>query len=1005
VRKLTLSLAVMAALLPARGYPLGLGEIELNSALNQELNAEIEVLSASSDDANQMIVQLANRDAFIRAGMDRPYLLQQLQFKIVEKEGRPFVKVFTKSVIREPFLSFLVEIDWPQGHLLREYTLLLDPPVYNSSTGAASASSEEAHPFIDPADVRAQAQPGASLQQGGRSTGNQTYSTAQSGSISSGSGRSMTYSAPRSAAAARTSIVTSPVANQYRVKQDDTLWSMANRMRPDNSVSVEQMMLALVRKNPEAFIKENINGVKRGYILRMPDRNELSQLDRQQAVAQAKKHAALWREYSQNSMGQAPASSMEGQAPSADTSAVEEDTAGHLSIVGASKADGSEHAGANQDPDSELGRLKQELAMAREQLESERVEKEGLRTRLSDLEQKVQSVIQMDDGELAKLQQELQQQSQTSEQPVAEEIIEEVVAEPAEADVVAEEMVTEEVAVEAAAEDAEAVVQEDAADAVFVDELEVSADSEMTEAPDVADETPAIEPPAFAQPKPKGFFDSLMNDPKSLGMIGGGLAFVLLLIVLLLKRLRGGKEESQDDFATENGFSDAADSTMQFDALDTSDADDLSMVDTQIDVPAMDEDTVLKLNDDEPAAVDDQQDDVLAEADVYIAYGIYQQAEDLLKNAIDKDPERDDYRMKLLETYFAAKDATAFEQTAAQAQTRKGNDESYWGRVAAMGSELCPGSEMFFDTGEVISGFDADALVPEKPETTDVELDVDEANLGLDLGATAEVDALTDDLELDGVPDLGEDMSFEPSEADEFDLSGDLTDIADEIEEPPADDEVAESLEFELGELTQEIPVNKVEEEVSAEDEMDDLDIDEDFSLDFAASDLGFEEPEEESTLETVVDETDDLDLSADLDLGSNIDEPVLPDAEESLVDDESMEMDFTDDLGDSLSDDLGEIHLDDSELDLGDDLSLDESTDAAELETNAPSVSVSDDEEFDISELSEDLDEVSTKLDLAKAYIDMGDHEGARSILEEVKAEGNDEQQKEAESLLQQAG
>ncbi len=1006
MRKLTLSLAVMAALLPARGYPLGLGEIELNSALNQELNAEIEVLSASSDDANQMIVQLANRDAFIRAGMDRPYLLQQLQFKIVEKEGRPFVKVFTKSVIREPFLSFLVEIDWPQGHLLREYTLLLDPPVYNSSTGAASASSEEAHPFIDPADVRAQAQPGASLQQGGRSTGTHTYSTAQSGSISSGSGRSMTYSAPRSAAAAPTSIVTSPVTNQYRVKQDDTLWSMANRMRPDNSVSVEQMMLALVRKNPEAFIKENINGVKRGYILRMPDRNELSQLDRQQAVAQAKKHAALWREYSQNSMGQAPASSMEGQAPSAGTSAVEEDTAGHLSIVGASKADGSEHAGANQHPDSELGRLKQELAMAREQLESERVEKEGLRTRLSDLEQKVQSVIQMDDGELAKLQQELQQQSQTSEQPVAEEIIEEVVVEPAEEGVVVEETVTEEVAVEAAAEDAEAVVQEDAADAVFVDELEVSADSEMTEAPDVADETPSIEPPAFAQPKPKGFFDSLMNDPKSLGMIGGGLAFVLLLIVLLLKRLRGGKEESQDDFATENGFSDAADSTMQFDAMDTSAADDLSMVDTQIDVPAMDEDTLLNLNDDEPAAVDDQQDDVLAEADVYIAYGIYQQAEDLLKNAIDKDPERDDYRMKLMETYFAAKDATAFEQTAAQAQARKGNDESYWGRVAAMGSELCPGSEMFFDTGEVISGFDADVLVPEKPETTDLELDVDEANLGLDLGATAEVDALTDDLELDGVPDPGEGMSFESSETDEFDLAGDLADIANQTEEPPADDEVAESLEFELGELTQEIPVNKAEDEVvSAEDEMDDLDIDEDFSLDFAASDLGFEEPEEESTLETVVDETDDLDLSADLDLGSNIDEPATTDTEESLVDDESMEMDFTDDLGDSLSDDLGEIHLDDSELDLGDDLSLDESTDAAELETNAHSVSVSDDEEFDISELSEDLDEVSTKLDLAKAYIDMGDHEGARSILEEVKAEGNDEQQKEAESLLQQAG
>jgi len=219
-------------------------------------------------------------------------------------------------------------------------------------------------------------------------------------------------------------------------------------------------------------------------------------------------------------------------------------------------------------------------------------------------------------------------------------------------------------------------------------------------------------------------------------------------------------------------------------------------------------------------------------------------------------------------------------------------------------------------------------------------------------------------------------------------------------------DEEAASLEFELGELTQEIPVNKVEDEVvSAEDEMDDLDIDEDFSLDFAASDLGFEEPEEESSLDAVVNEADDLDLSADLDLGADIDEPAAADTEESLVDDESMEMDFTDDLGDSLSDDIGEIDLDDSELDLGDDLSLDETTETAELDATADSVTVSDDEEFDISELSEDLDEVSTKLDLAKAYIDMGDHEGARSILEEVKVEGNEEQQKEAESLLQQAG
>ena len=106
MRKLTLSLAIMAAMLPGRGYPLGLGEIELHSALNQELDAEIEVLSSQLEDADQLIIKLASREAFARAGIDRPYLLQQLRFKIIVKDGKPFVKIVTKSPIREPFLSF-----------------------------------------------------------------------------------------------------------------------------------------------------------------------------------------------------------------------------------------------------------------------------------------------------------------------------------------------------------------------------------------------------------------------------------------------------------------------------------------------------------------------------------------------------------------------------------------------------------------------------------------------------------------------------------------------------------------------------------------------------------------------------------------------------------------------------------------------------------------------------------------------------------------------------------
>lgn len=1025
MRKLTLSLAVMAALLPARGYPLGLGEIELNSALNQELNAEIEVLSASSEDAGQMIVQLANREAFNRAGIDRPYLLQQLKFKIVDKDGAPYVKVYTKSPIQEPFLSFLLEIDWPQGHLLREYTLLLDPPVYNTGDTAGS-SAEGGHPFIDPADAETGSQP-ETQQYRPVATPSGIAPPAQTATISSDSGRSVSYQTPVSAQTGYASASSSSATQQYRVKENDTLWSMANRMRPDSSVSVEQMMLALVRKNPEAFIQENINGVKRGYILRIPDRDETTRLDRQQAIAKAREHAALWREYSQSASSAAPASSMQAEAPEAGDITTDAVSKGHLSIVGASDMDGSETAGANQDPESELSRLKQELAYAREQLESEKIEKETLQSRLSDLEQKVQNVINMDDAQLAELQQSLQQQAEEAPEMVDEATVEAVepVAEeePAVDEVAVEEVVTEDLAEDVAVDEMpaepgvedlteeSAVAPED--EAVFVDEVDATdaaiADSEM---PDTTSETPVdmvepadeIEPPAFAQQKPKSFIESLTSDPKMLGIIGGGLAFILLLLALLMKRLRGNKDASSEALSdTDNAVSDAASmgSTTEMQAEST----DLGMEDTQIDVPAMDddnlEDTVFSLNDTDEAAQEEQKDDVLAEADVYLAYGIYQQAEDLLKNAIDQHPERDDYRMKLLETHYAAKNSTAFEQLAEDVKTRKGDDADYWGRVAAMGAELCPASALFTGAGDALADFDADSLLPEKPATTDLELDAGDSSgaatdLEADLGLGLDLDESVDN---GGLDELSTELPEASDTAAELDLANDLADLQDDLaaaEVEPADD-VSSDLEFDLGEMNTDATEN-VDDALSVDNVADDLNLDEeDFSLDFAASDLGFEEPEEESSATET-----EMDLDEDLDLGVDLGEETEMDLTGEF---EGLDLDSqpaTDEVSLDIDETSAEIEdsADTDELDLDGELDLME--DASEGEVSLDDMSA--DDEFDISELSDDIDEVSTKLDLAKAYIDMGDKDGARSILEEVQAEGNDAQKQEAEALLQQA-
>jgi len=695
--------------------------------------------------------------------------------------------------------------------------------------------------------------------------------------------------------------------------------------------------------------------------------------------------------------------------------------------------------------------------MAREQLESEKMEKEDLRARLSDLEQRVQRVIEMDDGELAKLQQELQQSQQAPEQALSEQTEAPVVEVPAE-ETVAEESLTEESVAEETP--AEGVATEEmpvdeaaempAEEAVFVDETapaetaqtEIEADAAAEMPAQTAQPVRAIEPPAFAQQKPKSFIESLMDDPRLLGMIGGGLAFIFLLIALLLKRLRGNKAEESEEWSpeldsdaaedTSAAASDLESETVQSEALDlTSTAelmaepsDDLGMDDTQVSESDDLEDTVFNLQDDEKPQEEEKQDDVLAEADVYLAYGIYQQAEELLNTAIDQNPERDDYRMKLLETHFASRNASGFEQLAQEVQSRKGGDAAFWNRVCVMGNELSPGNSLYAGSDESLADFDADDLLPDKPQTTDLELDVGEAQDDeLDLGGLDELDTestqgFSEPLDLEAEQSPEEDAFA----TDDLDLAGDLESIAGEITEDTTeelaaaegfagDDQTSSDLEFDLGEIDNDLgglDEAGLEDSVkeTAEDESADLDIDDDFSLDFAASDLGFEESEEEQAVAAETD-ADDITLDADLDLGADL--------EDSATAEESIEMDLSDDLGDDLGgDDLGEMDLGDAELDseeldmgdldLGDSLDDSLSLDVGDVPEEVGLDLSDDDDDFDISDLSDDIDEVSTKLDLAKAYIDMGDKEGARSILEEVKAEGNDEQQQQADELMQQA-
>src|SRR3984957_13828498 len=154
-------------------FALGLGEIHLNSALNEPMNAEIDLIAVSPDELAALRAALAPREAFTRYGIDRPPFLSTLTFKVAKsKDGRDVLLVRSTDAIPEPFVTFLVEVNWARGRLMREYTVLLDPPVYTpgetassaapvaaATTAAAPSTARRSEPTTAPADASPPAPP------------------------------------------------------------------------------------------------------------------------------------------------------------------------------------------------------------------------------------------------------------------------------------------------------------------------------------------------------------------------------------------------------------------------------------------------------------------------------------------------------------------------------------------------------------------------------------------------------------------------------------------------------------------------------------------------------------------------------------------------------------------------------------------------------------------------------------------------------------------------------
>jgi pilus assembly protein FimV len=399
-RPLTYLSAALLALASSSALALGLGDIRVLSKPGQPLLAEIPVVSADPSELENLRVALASPVTFERVGLQRPTgLVSELQFELTrDTQGRAVVRVTSQAPVETPSLSFLIEADWGQGRLVREYSALVDAP----PSALAVAEPEIVAPAgtLSNTIVREPAPASASASASATVPAAETPGTPPSAVVP----------APRAASAP----VAAPAADgSITVQRGQTLSQIASAVARGNQVSRDRAMIALLRANPEAFIRGNVNLLKQGAVLRMPGSDALAAVDAAEAATLVREHAAQWR---QARTVPQPAGTVAPVAKAATTNASSPPAANgaRLEIAPALASDAA-HAGtttgtaAGSEGDM-LGN--EQLRQAREDIATRDAEIGELKQRVADLEklkEQQQSLIAMKDNDLAAAQQRLAQ--------------------------------------------------------------------------------------------------------------------------------------------------------------------------------------------------------------------------------------------------------------------------------------------------------------------------------------------------------------------------------------------------------------------------------------------------------------------------------------------------------------------------------------------------------------------------------------------------------------------
>ena len=830
----TLSSAVACAVLLSPAVSAAeLGKITVLSAVGQPLRAEIELTAVKPDEASSLLAKLAPPDAYRQAVVDLNPALNALTFAIETRNGKPFVRVSSAQPLTEPLVDLLLELSGKHGRQVREYAFVLDTPETRQTRGA---------------QVTAPVQPGK-----GKPT------------------------------AADTAPAAKKAAGEYKVRAGDTLSRIASELKP-SGVSLDMMLVALYRANPDAFRGENMNRMQAGRILAVPGADAVRATDAAEAKGVVTAHAIDFEAYRNKLAGQV------SQSKPAKAAQATQSTAGK---IGATKV---------QEKPTAVSESQDKLTLSK----AEPAAKSAGKSAVASEEDKIAKAKQVDEAaarvkELEKNVSDLEKLMAVKSKAMADKSAP-APAKPAEA------------AVSASASAAASAV--------------ASAPAEALPPVPKAKPVPLVRKPSPLEPT----ITDKIND--HLGAIGIGLAALLAAVAaLVIARRRkdappapesvapvlepeapvtppsGLAPEEQQSEASNHLFGTGAAA-----AAGVAAAAGASMLDAN-------------------------ETDPVAEADVYIAYGRDGQAEDILKEALRIHPERHAARLKLLEIYSARSDVRAFEDQASELYSLTRGQGEEWPQAAALGLALDPTNPLYGDTE-------------------------DDAVVSLSKGAGDDLHGRSMDLP-DDLPAPSADLA--PAEP--------VSSVSARDARAPLDFDL-DSLDFEPVSTSDPIVMPGPDSKPQSTPQEAQYDASMDFGLDLEppagpVNGLG-------AGLTPLPDPLKDVDLAH-----FDLDEPVAPAAAPVAAAESSI---------DSLFDDaqtpatLPEAIPPAQEFDLsGIDLDLNDGKTA--------SVGVDD-------PLSAIHMEMDTKLDLAIAYQEIGDKEGARELIDEVIKGGSEEQVAKANTM-----